>query len=244
MVQRSFAERQTILNFSIETSSLTNQSTVQPCQLGRREEENRPLLVIYENVLPFLESRDYNTFRRKRRASKRRNAATNRPSTDSTTTLPTFDIRAKLRSIDPAENSTLDTVSASTPGPTSSSTNYDVGTTVSSSNSTPYPTTCHLRRWYVSFAEMQWHHVILNPPGYYANYCWGLCPAFLDNVNSTNHAFIRSKYMLLQRLDPEIPKPFCSPIRMTPLTLLYHSKYNVTITKRFNEMVAAECSCM
>lgn len=244
MVRRSIAQRQTILNYSIQTSSQGNSSVQQPCQFSGSSREKRPLLVVYENIHPFLESGD-NKFRRKRDAPTEQDTTTGHEDADAST-LPSIEISTVVNWTDWDGNYTnsSDPILPALSDLSLPTVSYDTNATNTSSSSTSYPITCHLRRWYVNFSEMNWHHVILQPPGYYANYCWGLCPTFLENINATNHAYLRSKFMLFHRLDPDIPKPFCTPIRMTPVTLLYLDKYGVIIAKKFHEMVAAECSCM
>ncbi|XP_036355991.1 bone morphogenetic protein 4-like isoform X2 [Octopus sinensis] len=141
--------------------------------------------------------------------------------------------RVQLASESPLQDTTTranGTINASTTPPSNSSESVQVN--------------CHLTSWYVSFVEIGWHNIIYAPVGYNANYCSGKCPTNLEQINSTNHALMRSKYAIVATLDPSIPAPFCVPIQTSALTVLYRNKHNVTISKRFGDMVAVQCACL
>lgn len=203
MVLQSFAQKKTILNFTIESSLLLNPQN-NSC-LFERTNRKCPLLVIYENIEPFNISN--NNLRKKRRVQ----SASEIPLQDTTTR-------------------TNNTINATTTPP--------------SNSSEPVQVNCHLTSWYVSFAEIGWQNIIYAPVGYNANYCSGKCPKNLEQINSTNHALMRSKYAIVASLDPSIPAPFCVPVQTSSMTVLYRNKHNVTISKRFGDMVAVQCACL
>ncbi|GAB1603580.1 bone morphogenetic protein 2-A-like [Argonauta hians] len=208
MVLQSLQLKRAILNFTLETSLPLNSSNIS-CMFERTDEK-RPLLVIYENIEPFIVSS--NNFRWKRRVKNKSKHPASNPSNG--------------RTVQPA---TRRTGNPSNPSPNSTNPNH---------------VNCHLTSWYVTFAEIGWQNNIYAPVGYTANYCSGKCPTNLEQTNSTNHALVRSKLTIVSELEPGVPEPFCVPHQTDPLAVLYRNKYNVTISKRFKDMVAVACACL
>ncbi|NXF95566.1 NODAL protein, partial [Eubucco bourcierii] len=93
----------------------------------------------------------------------------------------------------------------------------------------------------VDFEQTGWSSWIVYPKKYNAYRCEGQCPSPVDETfKPTNHAYIQS---LLQLYKPNhVPCPVCSPIRMSPLSMLYHEKGGIVI-RHHEDMIIEECGC-
>ncbi|NXL91427.1 NOD2A protein, partial [Alectura lathami] len=93
----------------------------------------------------------------------------------------------------------------------------------------------------VDFEQTGWGSWIVYPKKYNAYRCEGLCPSPVDETfKPTNHAYIQS---LLQLYKPSlVPCPACSPIRMSPLSMLYYEKGEIVV-RHHEDMVIEECGC-
>ncbi|NXC39222.1 NODAL protein, partial [Penelope pileata] len=93
----------------------------------------------------------------------------------------------------------------------------------------------------VDFEQTGWGSWIVYPKKYNAYRCEGLCPSPVDETfKPTNHAYIQS---LLQLYKPsQVPCPACSPVRMSPLSMLYYEKGEVVV-RHHEDMVVEECGC-
>ncbi|NXN11670.1 NODAL protein, partial [Indicator maculatus] len=93
----------------------------------------------------------------------------------------------------------------------------------------------------VDFEQTGWGSWIVYPKRYNAYRCEGQCPVPVDETfKPTNHAYIQS---LLQLYKPNhVPCPVCSPVRMSPLSMLYYEKGEVVV-RHHEDMVIEECGC-
>ncbi|CAN8205836.1 unnamed protein product [Coccothraustes coccothraustes] len=93
----------------------------------------------------------------------------------------------------------------------------------------------------VDFEQTGWGSWIVYPKKYNAYRCEGLCPSPVDETfKPTNHAYIQS---LLQLYKPnQVPCPACSPVRMSPLSMLYYEKGEVVV-RHHEDMIIEECGC-
>ncbi|NXJ67263.1 NODAL protein, partial [Rostratula benghalensis] len=93
----------------------------------------------------------------------------------------------------------------------------------------------------VDFEQTGWGSWIVYPKKYNAYRCEGQCPSPLDETfKPTNHAYIQS---LLQLYKPnQVPCPACSPVRMSPLSMLYYEKGEIVV-RHHEDMVIEECGC-
>ncbi|XP_038023062.2 nodal homolog [Anas platyrhynchos] len=93
----------------------------------------------------------------------------------------------------------------------------------------------------VDFEQTGWGSWIVYPKKYNAYRCEGQCPSPVDETfKPTNHAYIQS---LLQLYKPhQVPCPACSPIRMSPLSMLYYEKGEIVV-RHHEDMVIEECGC-
>ncbi|NXP27706.1 NODAL protein, partial [Scytalopus superciliaris] len=93
----------------------------------------------------------------------------------------------------------------------------------------------------VDFEQTGWGSWIVYPKKYNAYRCEGLCPSPVDETfQPTNHAYIQS---LLQLYKPNtVPCPACSPVRMSPLSMLYYEKGEIVV-RHHEDMIIEECGC-
>uniref|UniRef100_A0A8C5IFP9 TGF-beta family profile domain-containing protein n=1 Tax=Junco hyemalis TaxID=40217 RepID=A0A8C5IFP9_JUNHY len=93
----------------------------------------------------------------------------------------------------------------------------------------------------VDFEQTGWGSWIVYPKKYNAYRCEGLCPSPVDETfKPTNHAYIQS---LLQLYKPNlVPCPACSPVKMSPLSMLYYERGEVVV-RHHEDMIVEECGC-
>ncbi|XP_009989411.1 PREDICTED: nodal homolog, partial [Tauraco erythrolophus] len=93
----------------------------------------------------------------------------------------------------------------------------------------------------VDFEQTGWGSWIVYPKKYNAYRCEGQCPTPVDETfKPTNHAYIQS---LLQLYKPnQVPCPACSPVRMSPLSMLYYEKGEIVV-RHHEDMIIEECGC-
>uniref|UniRef100_A0A8C5UFA1 TGF-beta family profile domain-containing protein n=1 Tax=Malurus cyaneus samueli TaxID=2593467 RepID=A0A8C5UFA1_9PASS len=93
----------------------------------------------------------------------------------------------------------------------------------------------------VDFEQTGWGSWIVYPKKYNAYRCEGLCPSPVDETfKTTNHAYIQS---LLQLYKPSlVPCPACSPVKMSPLSMLYYEKGEIVV-RHHEDMIVEECGC-
>ncbi|NXU59957.1 NODAL protein, partial [Turnix velox] len=93
----------------------------------------------------------------------------------------------------------------------------------------------------VDFEQTGWGSWIVYPKKYNAYRCEGRCPSPVDeSFKPTNHAYIQS---LLQLYKPNrVPCLSCSPVRMSPLSMLYYEKGEIVV-RHHEDMVIEECGC-
>ncbi|XP_038016134.1 nodal homolog [Motacilla alba alba] len=93
----------------------------------------------------------------------------------------------------------------------------------------------------VDFERTGWGSWIVYPKKYNAYRCEGLCPSPVDETfKPTNHAYIQS---LLQLYKPnQVPCPACSPVKMSPLSMLYYERGEMVV-RHHEDMIVEECGC-
>lgn len=120
----------------------------------------------------------------------------------------------------------------------------------------------------VDFEQTGWGSWIVYPKKYNAYRCEGLCPSPVDETfKPTNHAYIQVRGVLpliprtptpqqagvlpfpclpqslLQLYKPnQVPCPACSPVRMSPLSMLYYEKGEIVV-RHHEDMIIEECGC-
>uniref|UniRef100_A0A670ZFC9 TGF-beta family profile domain-containing protein n=1 Tax=Pseudonaja textilis TaxID=8673 RepID=A0A670ZFC9_PSETE len=93
----------------------------------------------------------------------------------------------------------------------------------------------------VDFDKTGFGSWIVHPKKYNAYRCEGECPSPVDETfKPTNHAYVQS---LLKVYQPNrVPCPSCAPIRLSPLSMLYHEKGRIKV-HHHEDMVIEECGC-
>lgn len=83
---------------------------------------------------------------------------------------------------------------------------------------------------------------IIAPDGYGAFYCSGECNFPLNaHMNATNHAIVQTLVHLMYPYD--VPKPYCAPTKLTPISVLYFLDDSNVILKKYKNMVVKSCGC-
>uniref|UniRef100_A0A8C3XNM7 Nodal growth differentiation factor n=1 Tax=Chelydra serpentina TaxID=8475 RepID=A0A8C3XNM7_CHESE len=87
---------------------------------------------------------------------------------------------------------------------------------------------CRRVDFHADFDGIGWGSWIVYPPKYNAFCCEGECPTSLEEeFQPTNNAYMQS---LLKYYHPDhVPASCCSPLRMSPLSMLYYEEGRVTI---------------
>uniref|UniRef100_A0A3Q3W714 TGF-beta family profile domain-containing protein n=1 Tax=Mola mola TaxID=94237 RepID=A0A3Q3W714_MOLML len=101
---------------------------------------------------------------------------------------------------------------------------------------------CKRTPLFVNFKDIGWDTWIIQPLGYEAYKCNGVCnPPMTSEVSPTKHAIVQS---LLSINSPErASRACCVPTKLEPISLLYHENGVVTFKHKYEGMVVAECGC-
>nr|XP_046230359.1 bone morphogenetic protein 10-like [Scatophagus argus] len=101
---------------------------------------------------------------------------------------------------------------------------------------------CKRTPLFVDFKDIGWDTWIIQPLGYEAYECNGVCnPPMTSEVSPTKHAIVQS---LLSVKSPEkVSRACCVPTKLEPISLLYHENGVVTFKHKYEGMVVAECGC-
>ncbi|KAK3598254.1 hypothetical protein CHS0354_034235 [Potamilus streckersoni] len=82
---------------------------------------------------------------------------------------------------------------------------------------------------------------IIAPAGYDAYYCAGDC-VYSPAANVTYHAVVQG--LLNLRTPDKIPKPCCSPSKLSRYQVLYSTDNITVVLKNYKEMVVEACDCL
>uniref|UniRef100_A0A672ZCZ2 Bone morphogenetic protein 10, like n=1 Tax=Sphaeramia orbicularis TaxID=375764 RepID=A0A672ZCZ2_9TELE len=101
---------------------------------------------------------------------------------------------------------------------------------------------CKRTPLFVDFKDIGWDTWIIQPLGYEAYECNGVCnPPMTDEVSPTKHAIVQT---LLSVKDPDkVSRACCVPTKLEPISLLYHDDGAITFNHKYEGMVVAECGC-
>lgn len=101
---------------------------------------------------------------------------------------------------------------------------------------------CKRTPLYVDFRDIGWDSWVIQPLGYEAYECNGVCkPPLTDEVSPTRHATVQS--LLSVRNPGRASLACCVPTKLEPISLLYHENGVVTFKHKYEGMVVAECGC-
>ncbi|XP_018494870.1 inhibin beta chain [Galendromus occidentalis] len=102
---------------------------------------------------------------------------------------------------------------------------------------------CCMKSLYIDFRKLGWDSWIIAPTGYDAKYCQGNCsniPRTPDTF-STHYSYILDRYRRKVNLrDPAC----CVPIRLRPMSLLYHDNRGRIVKSDVPNMIVDECGCV
>ncbi|XP_061654906.1 bone morphogenetic protein 10-like [Phyllopteryx taeniolatus] len=101
---------------------------------------------------------------------------------------------------------------------------------------------CKRTPLFVDFKEIGWDTWIIQPVGYEAYMCNGVCgPSMTSEVSPTKHAIVQT---LLSVKSPErASRACCVPTKLEPISLLYFDNGVITFNHKYEGMVVAECGC-
>ncbi|XP_041825388.1 bone morphogenetic protein 10-like [Melanotaenia boesemani] len=101
---------------------------------------------------------------------------------------------------------------------------------------------CRRTPLFVDFKDIGWDSWIIQPQGYEAYKCNGVCnPPLTSEVSPTKHAIVQTR---LSIASPEkASRACCVPTKLEPISLLYHDNGVVTFNHKYEGMVVAECGC-
>nr|AHA51450.1 TGF_beta domain-containing protein [Thalassocalyce inconstans] len=107
---------------------------------------------------------------------------------------------------------------------------------------TPYDPSqkhCQRKELYIDFGRLGWSWII-GPPGFDAFMCSGECALTFNNkLQITNHAYLQA---FLESKHKNVPKPCCSPMKLSPMTLIYYTENGVKM-KEYEQMRVEQCGC-
>ena len=99
------------------------------------------------------------------------------------------------------------------------------------------PSSCQVRPYRTTFAELNWTSWIVEPSSYEMNICSGIC-----QTNSNLPSYFTMQNLLRQMSPKKIPALCCKPKRFSSTILLYYDGPNL-ILKRHENMRVVECGC-
>jgi len=103
---------------------------------------------------------------------------------------------------------------------------------------------CCMESFYVSFRELGWDSWIIEPAGYYSNYCKGNCrmmPSINRNRPNSMLVHILQKASAVRNA-PDL-LPCCAPTRMSPRSILYYNSSGQVEIDVLPNMVVESCGC-
>ncbi|KAI4899289.1 hypothetical protein NFI96_021591 [Prochilodus magdalenae] len=102
---------------------------------------------------------------------------------------------------------------------------------------------CKKTSLYVDFKDIGWDSWILEPQGYEAYECTGMCTYPLTkHVTPTKHAIVQTLVSI--KSPDKVSRACCVPTKLDPISLLYLDDAGVvTYQYKYEGMVVAECGC-
>lgn len=94
----------------------------------------------------------------------------------------------------------------------------------------------------VEFKDIGWDTWIIQPLGYEAFECNGVCnPPLTSEVSPTKHAIVQT---LLSVKNPDrASRACCVPTKLEPISILFLENGVITFNHKYEGMVVAECGC-
>ncbi|KAL6096890.1 bmp10 [Pungitius sinensis] len=101
---------------------------------------------------------------------------------------------------------------------------------------------CKRTPLFVDFRDIGWDSWIIQPLGYQAYECNGVCnPPMTSEVSPTKHAIVQT--LLSNKSPGKASRACCVPTKLEPISLLYHENGVITFNHKYEGMVVAECGC-
>ncbi|KAM4634086.1 bone morphogenetic protein 10 [Polymixia lowei] len=101
---------------------------------------------------------------------------------------------------------------------------------------------CKRTPLFVDFKDIGWDSWVIQPLGYEAYECNGVCnPPLTSEVSPTNHAIVQT--LLSVKRPQRASRACCVPTKLEPISILYYDKEVVTFNHKYEGMVVAECGC-
>uniref|UniRef100_A0AAZ3PC07 TGF-beta family profile domain-containing protein n=1 Tax=Oncorhynchus tshawytscha TaxID=74940 RepID=A0AAZ3PC07_ONCTS len=95
---------------------------------------------------------------------------------------------------------------------------------------------------YVEFKDIGWDTWVIQPMGYEAYECNGVCSyPMTSEVSPTKHAIVQTR--LSSKIPQKVSPACCVPTKLEPISLLYEDGGVVTYMHKYEGMVVAECGC-
>nr|XP_046225775.1 bone morphogenetic protein 10-like [Oncorhynchus gorbuscha] len=95
---------------------------------------------------------------------------------------------------------------------------------------------------YVEFKDIGWDSWVIQPMGYEAYECNGVCSyPMTSEVSPTKHAIVQTR--LSSKIPQKVSPACCVPTKLEPISLLYEDGGVVTYMHKYEGMVVAECGC-
>ncbi|KAM4034446.1 nodal homolog [Anomaloglossus baeobatrachus] len=100
---------------------------------------------------------------------------------------------------------------------------------------------CRRVDFIVDFKMIGWDAWIIHPKKYNAYRCEGTCPSPVnEGVKPNNHSYLQSLVNFYN--SKSAPEVCCAPTRMSPLSMVYFHKLEITF-QLHEDMVVEECGC-
>ncbi|CAL8321756.1 unnamed protein product [Lota lota] len=101
---------------------------------------------------------------------------------------------------------------------------------------------CKRAPLYVDFKDIGWDQWVIQPLGYEAYECNGVCSMpMTSEVSPTKHAMVQT--LLSLRRPQRASRACCVPTKLDSIPLLYYDNSVVTLNPKYEGMVVAECGC-
>ncbi|KAF7664634.1 hypothetical protein LDENG_00170990 [Lucifuga dentata] len=101
---------------------------------------------------------------------------------------------------------------------------------------------CKRTPLFVDFKDIGWDTWIIQPLGYEAYVCNGVCnPPMTSEVSPTKHAIVQT--LLSIKSPKKVSRACCVPTKLEPISLLYYDNEVITFNHKYEGMVVAECGC-
>lgn len=104
------------------------------------------------------------------------------------------------------------------------------------------PKACERRNFTFDFKYLGMEKSVIAPKTFEAFYCFGECnfPLRTPMHNATNHAIVQTLIHLTRQ---NLPKPYCVPVKLASISVLYTFNDDSVNLVRFSHIVANECGC-